>query len=89
MNNQSISLKSSFFFVMESTILVSIGVTEAGLTGFRFNTIGVSDGISMGTDGMSYSLQSRDVIADSIETIMGGQVTFSSSTLTTPRAINN
>jgi hypothetical protein len=77
MNNQSISLKSSFFFVMESTILVSIGVTEAGLTGFRFNTIGVSDGISMGTDGMSYSLQSRDVIADSIETIMGGQVTFS------------
>ena len=49
-------------------------MTEAGLTGFRFNTIGVSDGISMGTDGMSYSLQSRDVIADSIETIMGGQV---------------
>ena len=49
-------------------------MTEAGLTGFRFNTIGVSDGISMGTDGMSFSLQSRDVIADSIETIMGGQV---------------
>ena len=39
----------------------------------RFNTIGVSDGISMGTDGMSYSLQSRDLIADSIETIMGAQ----------------
>ena len=39
----------------------------------RFKTIGVSDGITMGTDGMSYSLQSRDVIADSIETIMGGQ----------------
>ncbi|NQV28959.1 MAG: dihydroxy-acid dehydratase, partial [Rhodopirellula sp.] len=38
-----------------------------------FNTIGVSDGISMGTDGMSYSLQSRDLIADSIETVMGGQ----------------
>jgi dihydroxy-acid dehydratase len=36
----------------------------------RFNTIGVSDGISMGTDGMSYSLQSRDLIADSIETVM-------------------
>ena len=53
---------------------LAAGVTEAGLTGFRFNTIGVSDGISMGTDGMSYSLQSRDVIADSIETIMGGQV---------------
>jgi len=34
---------------------------------------GVSDGISMGTDGMSFSLQSRDLIADSIETVMGGQ----------------
>ena len=41
--------------------------------GFRFNTIGVSDGISMGTDGMSYSLQSRDLIADSVETVMGAQ----------------
>jgi len=39
----------------------------------RFNTVGVSDGISMGTDGMSFSLQSRDLIADSIETVMGGQ----------------
>jgi dihydroxy-acid dehydratase len=45
-----------------------------GLVGFRFNTIGVSDGISMGTDGMSYSLQSRDLIADSIETVMSAQV---------------
>ncbi len=52
---------------------VKEGVTAAGLVGMRFNTIGVSDGISMGTDGMSYSLQSRDLIADSIETIMGGQ----------------
>ena len=52
---------------------VKEGVEGAGLTGFRFNTIGVSDGISMGTDGMSYSLQSRDIIADSIETTMGGQ----------------
>ncbi|NKB38209.1 MAG: dihydroxy-acid dehydratase [Gammaproteobacteria bacterium] len=49
------------------------GVEAAGLVGMRFNTIGVSDGISMGTDGMSYSLQSRDLIADSIETVMGGQ----------------
>ena len=49
------------------------GVTEADLVGMRFNTVGVSDGISMGTEGMSYSLQSRDLIADSIETIMGGQ----------------
>ncbi len=52
---------------------VKKGVTDAGLVGMRFNTIGVSDGISMGTDGMSYSLQSRDLIADSIETIMGAQ----------------
>jgi len=52
---------------------VKQGVQAAGLIGMRFNTIGVSDGISMGTDGMSYSLQSREVIADSIETIMGGQ----------------
>jgi dihydroxy-acid dehydratase len=47
------------------------GVRAAGMVGMRFNTIGVSDGISMGTDGMSYSLQSRDLIADSIETAMG------------------
>ncbi|OWY91564.1 Dihydroxy-acid dehydratase, partial [Phytophthora megakarya] len=52
---------------------VKKGVNAAGLVGLRFNTIGVSDGISMGTDGMSYSLQSRDLIADSIETVMGGQ----------------
>jgi dihydroxy-acid dehydratase len=52
---------------------VKEGVTTAGMVGMRFNTIGVSDGISMGTDGMSFSLQSRDLIADSIETIMGGQ----------------
>jgi dihydroxy-acid dehydratase len=50
---------------------VKEGVHAAGLIGMRFNTIGVSDGISMGTDGMSYSLQSRDLIADSIETCMG------------------
>lgn len=48
-------------------------VQAQGLVGMRFNTVGVSDGISMGTDGMSFSLQSRDLIADSIETIMGGQ----------------
>jgi len=49
------------------------GVQAADLVGMRFNTIGVSDGISMGTEGMSYSLQSRDLIADSIETIVGAQ----------------
>ncbi len=52
---------------------VKDGVTAAGLVGMRFNTIGVSDGISMGTDGMSFSLQSRDLIADSIETVMSAQ----------------
>src|SRR5438094_3196305 len=52
---------------------VKEGVRAAGLVGFRFNTIGVSDGISMGTDGMSFSLQSRDLIADSIETVMSAQ----------------
>ena len=52
---------------------VKQGVEAAGAVGMRFNTVGVSDGISMGTDGMSFSLQSRDLIADSIETIMGGQ----------------
>jgi dihydroxy-acid dehydratase len=52
---------------------VKEGVQAAGLVGMRFNTIGVSDGISMGTEGMSYSLQSRDLIADSIETVMSAQ----------------
>ena len=49
------------------------GVKRAGMVGMRFNTVGVSDGISMGTEGMSYSLQSRDLIADSIETVMAAQ----------------
>jgi dihydroxy-acid dehydratase len=53
--------------------LVKEGVVNSGLVGLRFNTIGVSDGISMGTSGMSYSLQSRDLIADSIETVMQAQ----------------
>ncbi|MFT7648395.1 MAG: dihydroxy-acid dehydratase [Candidatus Poriferisodalaceae bacterium] len=52
---------------------VKKGVVDSGLIGMRFDTIGVSDGISMGTDGMSYSLQSRDLIADSIETVMAAQ----------------
>lgn len=59
--------------LLDLSASVKGGVQSAGLTGYRFNTIGVSDGISMGTDGMSYSLQSRDIIADSIETTMGGQ----------------
>jgi len=52
---------------------VKEGVDGPSMIGLRFNTIGVSDGISMGTDGMSYSLQSRDLIADSIETVMSAQ----------------
>jgi dihydroxy-acid dehydratase len=52
---------------------VKEGVQAADMVGLRFNTIGVSDGISMGTDGMSFSLQSRDLIADSIETVMAAQ----------------
>ena len=54
-------------------LLIKEGVQAAGLVGLRFNTIGVSDGISMGTEGMSFSLPSRDLIADSIETVMGAQ----------------
>jgi dihydroxy-acid dehydratase len=53
--------------------IVKESVVQAGMIGMRFNTIGVSDGISMGTRGMSYSLQSRDLIADSIETVMQAQ----------------
>jgi dihydroxy-acid dehydratase len=48
-------------------------VAEEGLQPMQFNTVGVSDGISMGTTGMRYSLQSREIIADSIETVMQGQ----------------
>ncbi len=59
--------------LLDLAVAVKEGVTAAGLVGMRFNTIGVSDGISMGTDGMSYSLQSRDLIADSIETVMAAQ----------------
>ena len=50
--------------------LIKSGVTNAEINGLIFNTIGVSDGISMGTQGMRYSLPSRDIIADSIETVI-------------------
>ncbi|GHA12540.1 dihydroxy-acid dehydratase [Arenicella chitinivorans] len=52
---------------------VKTGVQDAGLVGMRFNTIGVSDGTTNGTAGMAYSLQSRDIIADSIETVVAAQ----------------
>jgi len=57
---------------LATSVKKSVDETE-GLLGLRFYTIGVSDGISMGTDGMRYSLVSRDVIADSIETNAGAQ----------------
>ena len=59
--------------LMDLSALVKESVVRAGLLPYRFNTIGVSDGISMGTTGMRYSLQSREIIADSIETVMQGQ----------------
>ncbi|WP_367769949.1 dihydroxy-acid dehydratase [Flavobacterium sp. WC2421] len=52
---------------------IKTGVWAADLVGLIFNTIGVSDGISNGNEGMRFSLVSRDVIADSIETVMGAQ----------------
>lgn len=70
--------------LLDLAAAVKEGVQEAGLVGFRFNTIGVSDGMSMGTDGMSYSLQSRDLIADSIETVMSSQVLSPKLLFTSP-----
>lgn len=52
---------------------IKTGVQQADLVGLIFNTIGVSDGIPNGTDGMRYSLVSRDIIADSIEAVVGAQ----------------
>ena len=80
MNKAQVGIASVWFegnpcnmHLLDLAARVKEGVTAAGLVGMRFNTIGVSDGISMGTEGMSFSLQSRDLIADSIETVMGGQ----------------
>ena len=53
--------------------LVKQGIWDNDMVGLIFNTIGVSDGMSNGTDGMRYSLVSRDIIADSIETVCGAQ----------------
>ncbi len=52
---------------------IKVGVNKEELIGLIFHTIGVSDGISMGTEGMKYSLPSRDIIADSIETVVSAQ----------------
>ena len=80
MNKAQVGISSVWFsgnpcnmHLLELNNKVKASVEKAGLKGMQFNTIGVSDGISMGTSGMRYSLQSRDLIADSIETVMGGQ----------------
>ncbi|MEY3152407.1 MAG: dihydroxy-acid dehydratase [Bacteroidota bacterium] len=57
----------------ELAAIIKKSVWDTNLVGLTFNTIGVSDGMSNGTDGMRYSLVSRDVIADSIETVCGAQ----------------
>jgi len=59
--------------LLDFSEVVKKSVNDSDLVGLRFNTIGVSDGISMGTKGMRYSLQSRDLIADSVETVMCAQ----------------
>ncbi|CAK7205687.1 dihydroxy-acid dehydratase ilv3 [Sporothrix eucalyptigena] len=59
--------------LMDLSDVIKKSVAKSNLVPLRFNTIGVSDGISMGTKGMRYSLQSREIIADSIETVMSGQ----------------
>ncbi|KAH3899248.1 probable Dihydroxy-acid dehydratase, mitochondrial [Saccharomycodes ludwigii] len=59
--------------LLDLNFRITKSINEAGLKGMQFNTIGVSDGISMGTKGMRYSLQSREIIADSFETIMMAQ----------------
>ena len=57
----------------ELAAIIKKSIWEQNLVGLIFNTIGVSDGMSNGTDGMRYSLVSRDIIADSIETVCGAQ----------------
>ncbi|KAJ5701989.1 dihydroxy-acid dehydratase [Penicillium malachiteum] len=80
MNKAQVGISSVWFngnpcnmHLLDLNHKVRQGVQDQGLVGFQFNTVGVSDAISMGTPGMRFSLQSRDLIADSIETVMGGQ----------------
>ncbi|KJZ77217.1 Putative dihydroxy-acid dehydratase [Hirsutella minnesotensis 3608] len=80
MNKAQIGISSVWYegnpcnmHLMDLSKIVRDSVAKAGFVPYRFNTIGVSDGISMGTKGMRYSLQSREIIADSIETVMNGQ----------------
>ena len=80
MNKAQVGISSVWFegnpcnmHLMDLSAEIKKSVAKAGLVPYRFNTIGVSDGISMGTTGMRFSLQSREIIADSIETVMNGQ----------------
>lgn len=68
--NSYIDIIPGHFFLHEYGEIVKEAIREAGGVPFVFNTIGVDDGIAMGHDGMLYSLPSREVIADSIETVM-------------------
>jgi len=58
------------YHLLDLAKYIKEGCKEEGLVGLIFNTIGVSDAITMGTDGMRYSLPSRDLIADSIESVV-------------------
>ena len=68
--NSHIDIIPGHFFLQECGRIVKEAIREAGGVPFEFNTIGVDDGIAMGHDGMLYSLPSRELIADSIETVM-------------------
>lgn len=68
--NSHIDIIPGHFFLQEYGQIVKEAIREAGGVPFEFNTIGVDDGIAMGHDGMLYSLPSRELIADSIETVM-------------------
>ncbi len=68
--NSYIDIIPGHFFLQEYGRIVKDAIKEAGGIPFEFNTIGVDDGIAMGHDGMLYSLPSRELIADSIETVM-------------------
>ena len=68
--NSYIDIIPGHFFLQEYGKIIKEAIREAGGVPFEFNTIGVDDGIAMGHDGMLYSLPSRELIADSIETVM-------------------
>ncbi|PAF44928.1 dihydroxy-acid dehydratase [Helicobacter sp. 11S02629-2] len=68
--NSHIDIIPGHFFLQEYGRIIKEEIINAGGVPFEFNTIGVDDGIAMGHDGMLYSLPSRELIADSIETVM-------------------